>query len=481
MGWSSRIRPRFIRPQACNIVSRRFSSPSKPTQAPSQVLGLYRAPCRRGFSDSAAHQSQEAQNPKDENGARPHNRSFLLFLGGAGLCLLVGLSLFGLSGSGSDGDVINKSTFSVFTITSREQVSPTAFILTVRAAGSGSEGRGGSAAAAHQRQSARIRQAWDHGLWSVEIKQPQLQIARHYTPLPPPITTATDAGRERTREDEELRFLIRRMDGGEMSNYLSRLDVGDRVWLRGPHLGFDVARRLGGADRVVFLAGGTGVAPALQVARRLLLAKDAGRDDDQGPSVSLLWANRRGADALGRETKQQQQTGFFGRFWGAPKATPGNGAGAESSSFSEQIRELRRRYPDRFSVRYFVDEEGSFIGAKDVVAAMSPPHAGAGSRLVLPAKDCPWHSATALETLPNDDDASRGPESPCICARTADEHAGSNLLFVSGPEGFIEAYAGPKRWGKGGEMQGPVQGLVGRLMKKDGRRDGMDNWLVLKL
>ncbi|RYP56094.1 hypothetical protein DL771_012157 [Monosporascus sp. 5C6A] len=439
MRWSSRIRPRFI-----------------PRQS-------------------------QAQNPKDENGVRSSKRSPLLFLGGAGLCLLVGLSLFGLTGSRSDGDVINKSTFSAFTITSRERVSPTAFILTVRAAGSGGDGGGEGAAATHQQQSARIRHAWNHGLWSVEIKQPQLQIARHYTPLPPPITAATSPEGERTREDGDLRFLIRRMDGGEMSNYLSRLDVGDRVWLRGPHLGLDVARRLGGADRVVFLAGGTGVAPALQVARRLLLSKDTGRDDDQGPSVSLLWANRKGIDALGRETKNQQHAVFFGRFWGSSEAAADNGAGTESSSLSEQIRELRRRYPHRFSVHYFVDEEGSFIGAKDVVAAMGPPRVPATSRLVPPAKECPWHSATALETLPNDDDASRGPESPCACSRTADERAGSNLLFVSGPEGFIEAYAGPKRWGQGGEMQGPVSGLVGRLMKKEGSGCGVNNWLVLKL
>ncbi|RYP09957.1 hypothetical protein DL765_008271 [Monosporascus sp. GIB2] len=456
-----------------------LSSPSKPTQASSQILGLFRARCRRSLSDSAARQSQETQNPGDGNGARSSKRPLLLFLGGSGLCLLIGLSLFGLTGSGSDGDIIHKSTFSAFTIISREQVSPTAFILTVRAAGSGSErGGGGAAAAAHQQHSARIWQAWDYGLWSVEIKQPQLQIARKYTPLPPPITAATGLGAEGTSGDEELRFLIRRMDGGEMSNYLSQLDVGDCVWLRGPHLGFDVARRLGGADRVVFLAGGTGVAPALQVARRLLLAKDAGRDDHHGPSVSLLWANRRGVDALGRETKKQQQTGLFRGFWDAQKATPGNGAGAEWSSFSEQIRELRRRYPDRFSVHYFVDEEGSFIGSKDIVAAMGARRAA--SKLASPAKECPWHSAVPLETLPNDDDASRAPGSPCSCARAADKRAGSNLLFVSGPDGFIEAYAGPKRWGEGGEMQGPVLGLVGRLMK-EGHGQGMDDWLVLKL
>ncbi|RYO84343.1 hypothetical protein DL766_002698 [Monosporascus sp. MC13-8B] len=478
--WYGRIEPKHVEGLIKEtIVNGNFSSPSKPTQAPSQVLGSYRAPCPRSFSDSAARQSQEAQNPGGGNGARSSKRPSLLFLGGSGLCLLIGLSLFGLTGSGSDGDVINGSTFGAFTITSREQVSSTAFILAVRAAGSGSEGGGGGAAAAHQQQSARIRQAWDHGLWSVEIKQPQLQIARRYTPLPPPITAATGSGAERTSEDEELRFLIRRMDGGEMSNYLSQLDVGDRVWLRGPHLGFDVARRLGGADHVVFLAGGTGVAPALQVARRLLLAKDAGRDDHHGSSVSLLWANRRGVDALGRETKKQQQMGLFERFWRAPKATPGNGAEAEWSSFSEQIRELRRRYPDRFSVHYFVDEEGSFIGAKDIVAAMGVRRAA--SRLASPAKECPWHSAALLEALPNDDDTSRAPGSPCSCARTADERAGSNLLFVSGPDGFIEAYAGPKRWGEGGEMQGPVMGLVGRLVKKEGHGGGMNDWLVLKL
>ncbi len=127
---------------------------------------------------------------------------------------------------------LNPKTFVPFTITSREQVSPTSFVLTVE-----------PAAAAEETYAA----AWAHGLWSIEVKQPQLQIARDYTPLPP--VGGGDDSRSRGTPGPlpagALRFLLRKIDGGEVSTYLSRLGVGDTVELRGPRLGFDVRRRLG--------------------------------------------------------------------------------------------------------------------------------------------------------------------------------------------------------------------------------------------
>jgi hypothetical protein len=55
--------------------------------------------------------------------------------------------------------------------------------------------------------------------------------------------------------------------------------------------------------------------------------------------------------------------------------------------------------------------------------------------------------------------------------------AGKNLLMVSGPEGFINAFAGPKRWAEGKELQGPVGGMIRKLMGETLGR----GWLVLKL
>ena len=312
-----------------------------------------------------------------------------------------------------------------------------------------------------------------------------------------------------------------------MSTYLSRLEPGDAVWLRGPHLGFDVPRRLsldggggggdgnGGGGRrrdVVFLAAGTGIAPALQVAQRLLLppAEDYEAQAQSTESaltpppspdihITILWANRRAVDALGRQPQGRGRAGvggwflsWFGMGGGSSShnddgATTAAAGPLETSSFERQIRDLQTAFPGRFRVRYFVDEEGTFIGTRDVASAISSSSSCPQQQPVpAAAKQCPWHSPAALEGLPDDDDAGRrgvddGRRYPCLCANDGATAPGSNLLFVSGPDGFIEALAGPKKWHAGGEMQGPVRGVLGRLAE-GGRGGGLlDGWLVLKI
>lgn len=403
---------------------------------------------------------------------------------------------------------MNTTSFSPFTITAKEQVSPTAFVLSVRAGDTfspSSNGGGGSKL---------LNEAWKHGLWSVEVKQPQLQIARHYTPLPPPPSSPNSAAAE--EDGELLRFLVRKVDGGEMSTYLSKLRVGEKIWLRGPHLGFDVARRLGDAKNVVFLAGGTGIAPALQVARRLLedgvpnSSSDAtstssaagARNGPQNekPTISILWANRRTADALGRQSQclpnpSTGKSSWFSGWWHtntlstAPPKQPE--ADTQESSLAQQIRTLQQKHSGHFRIDYFVDEERRFINDQDVRAALTSTtssSASASAQPLLPiSPSCPWHAHVALESLPDDNDAGRR-NLGCVCARQSasnggtgsaeSELTGANLVCVSGPDGFVAALAGPKRWHGGGEMQGPLGGVLGRLIEGGGVGG---NWLVLKL
>ncbi|KAI0157587.1 hypothetical protein GGR57DRAFT_49364 [Xylariaceae sp. FL1272] len=356
-------------------------------------------------------------------------------------------------------DVIEQNKFCAFTVVAREQVSPSAFVITLRPSSvdGREEGEGWV--------SKSVREAWEHGLWSVEIKQPQLQIARHYTPLPP---MHTEGGR---KGEADLRILIRKMDGGEMSSYLSRQQVGDSIWLRGPWLGFDVPRRLGIKDEdgvheredrerdVVFLAGGTGVAPALQIAHKLL--DDTKTEEMKSmPRVRILWANRHAADALGRE--KQSSTTWFGT-----GATKTNLDPEQHSALANQIRDLKRRHGEKFNIEYFVDAEGKFIYATDVENACRAAPDASGSI----DRSCTWHSRAAVRNLPDDKDSERA-VSVCKCTSP-----GVNLLCVSGPDGFIQAYAGAKRWHQGNEMQGDVLGVIGRLLE----RKGMEDWLVLKL
>ncbi|KAF2861164.1 hypothetical protein K470DRAFT_215667 [Piedraia hortae CBS 480.64] len=197
---------------------------------------------------------------------------------------------------------------------------------------------------------------------SIEIKQPQLQISRRYTPLPP-------------MSGDEIRLLIRNAVNGEVSSYLHRLPLGVKVHVRGPVTEFALPQDVG---KVIFIAGGTGIAPALQVV-------DASSD-----GMDVLWGCR---------TLDERQ-----------------GAG-----------EMVERYmkAGKNQVSFFVDQEGSIISPKDVT-------------LRLKGRD-----------------ASRG------------------LIFVSGPDRFVEYWAGTKIWRDGRETQGPLGGCLAKM--------DLSGWEVVKL
>ncbi|GAB1314910.1 mitochondrial peripheral inner membrane protein [Madurella fahalii] len=366
---------------------------------------------------------------------------------------------------------LNPTTFTPFTIVSREQVSPTAFILTVAPSSSPS----GNAEV--------IRQAWYHGLWSVEIKQPQLQVSREYTPLPP-LEGADDQAKG------VLRFLIRRMDGGEVSGYLSRLREGDEVEIRGPRRGFDLRSRVGvqaqrngdgdgsgeghrGVGRkVVFLAGGTGIAPALQAARVVL-------GEGRPVEMEVIWANRRREDCLGC----------------------GDDTGAEKGVVVAMLEEMRVRYGGRFKYTCMVDEEWSFIDHGAIARATGVVASDGAERnwwswsnknddstiplsrpaLALNSDSCNYHSATRVMVSSDEDPPAVVDDWVCLC-RDADGNRvanGKSLLIVSGPDGFVTKYAGSKLWATRKESQGEVKGIIGELWRKYPRL--AEDWLVLKM
>lgn len=358
---------------------------------------------------------------------------------------------------------LNTTTFVAFTVVSREQISPTAFVLTVQP--SDTLPRTGPLRVldfisgpdrAAERSAELFDGIWATGAtWSVEVKQPQLQVARDYTPLPP---GGDSLAGSRGKGKPELRFLIRRMHGGEVSSYLAGLKVGDEVELRGPHYGFDVRRRLGDRDRVVFLAGGTGIAPALQVARIVLAEEKEAGESRKGPRVDILWANRQRADCVG-----------------CPGLKDGKGElEGPDGPILEQLAELQKMHPGRITVRCTVDEERSFVQMDTLAGLVASGVRRAEGK--EEAKDCwlHWQEAVAWRPAADVDDEKTDKEADnCGCG------SGKNLLFVSGPDGFIEHFAGAKRWANGMELQGPVGGILGKVKAR--YPDAMKDWLVLKL
>ena len=429
---------------------------------------------------------------------------------------------------------LNEATFAPFAVVAREPVSPTAFLLTVEPAPS-------SPARAVAASAAAVRRARRHGLWSVEIKQPQIQVAREYTPLPEVAGGAVvgrdggdgdgDGDDDDERKAARMTFLIRKMPGGEVSGYLARLRVGDVVEIRGPRLGFDLRERVGVVVRgrgrgrvggeegegreeeereetktkkkkkkkkkVVFLAGGTGIAPALQAASALLFPPPPPpRDEEQeedgeaaGVEMEIVWANRRREDCVG-----------CGGAAGSSSSSSGEGRGAVVA----MLEELRRRSGGRLRYACTVDEEGSFIGAGTIERATGMSTTSVGRRssswwwwwwwwpfsgsattttttmTTVSTDACPYHSAKKLVASDDRDDLVGADGGRCQCRDGEGRRVagGKNLLMISGPDGFIARYVGATVWGAGKELQGPVRGVVGELRRK---YPGLaEDWLVLK-
>ena len=308
-----------------------------------------------------------------------------------------------------------------YRLAGREDVSSTCAIFTLRPVLGGKgleiEKNGDGDADGQDRQQRAIK--------SVLFKQPQLQIARAYTLLP----------RQAGQTDDELRFLIKREKGGEVSSYLHRLEVGAEVEVRGPNAEY-ILPATERVRKVVFLAGGTGIAPALQVAKMV--------EGDEA-DVHILWANRQREDCEGGESSTLSPTTTWSQTfsgWFSPFGTPAKEASAQEtvsekasapkkSEIVRRLEALKRDGQGRVAIDYFVDEENRFIRPIEATTLVRAPF--------------------SPEAKPD----------------------GRNILFVSGPEGFVNAWAGPKEWRDGQELQGPLGGALSKLDLRD--------WEVVKL
>ena len=290
---------------------------------------------------------------------------------------------------------LNNLTFTPFALKSKETVSSTSSIFTL----SQSHILNGT-----------FDEWWKKGVWSIEIKQPQLQIARAYTPLPPLEGSDPDA----------LRLLVRREKRGEVSGYLHRRPQGSDVEIRGPAVEYELPEHV---DQVVFLAGGTGVAPAIQIAHAL---GDKAR-------IAVLWANRAREDCQGGQSDDPITPGWYATFSSFFANTPHHHqvSTGEKSLIVKQLDALKRTNR-ALTVDYFVDEESTYIKPQNVRTAVAQP----SDQAAMPSQ-------------------------------------GKKIILVSGPEGFINYWAGPKQWLNGREVQGPLGGALAHMDLKD--------WQVVKL
>ncbi|KIV98594.1 uncharacterized protein PV09_09612 [Verruconis gallopava] len=293
---------------------------------------------------------------------------------------------------------LNPSTFTPYTLVSRDPVSSSNAVFHLRPQNS------------DPLNAEAMRLASKTGIWSVQFKQPQLQIARNYTPLP---------NVDGLVADDELRLLIRREEGGEVSNYLHDLPERSTISVRGPFQECDIPS---GVTDVLFLAGGTGIAPALQVAR--LIGERANL------KMHILWANRTREECEGgiSDSYSSSDSGWSG-WLGAVRNAPHDkqlGVGRERGQIVQLLDSLKSQGKQgQLLVDYFVDEEKKFITPNDVSQAL----------------------------------VRRG--------------SGRALILISGPDGFVDYWAGRKEWAGGREVQGALGGKLKEMNLK--------GWKVIKI
>lgn len=389
---------------------------------------------------------------------------------------------------------VDLTIFHPFEIVAKQSVSSTCSIFTLK---SQSRSRDASSNSYHE----LLRDAWANGVgvWSVQIKQPQLQIVRSYTPLPP---FNRFHGEDEDSSSAELRFLIRHEPHGEVSSYLHNLSLGATVHVRGLDVEFEIPKNV---DNILFLAGGTGIAPALQVAhcllerRRKSITSTHTSDDFDSrflvPKMHILWANRRREDAVGgvnstctgtrsniKGFSSAAQEGrnpwnWSGRwtrfFWAAAEQQPAQSelvqekqhetslssppssppeSSSSASTIITEINRMKRSAQGQITLDYFIDEEDTYITRDLLKTYLSSYHREKQQRQHQQQQQQQQLASQEQKQLQDQDQlptSKRG------------------LIMISGPDGFVAHHAGAKVWGPGGrQLQGPLGGILRNILDK---------------
>jgi NAD(P)H-flavin reductase len=385
----------------------------------------------------------------------------------------------------SPKETLSPTSFTRFTILSRETVSPNSYILTLSP-----EKPSSSPDLPYSTPSS----PWNTRLWAVEIRQPQLQIVRHYTPLPP---------RPDVPEDRKtLRLLIRTVPRGEVSNYLAKMPIGEAVDVRLEESFYDFAdedsmrnatpestetsisaKKSSPMDKksqtrdVVLLAGGTGVATALQAIHALHSAHPS---EENLPKITVFWSVRSRDDIQTSPTPNQTSSPTSWFFW-TQKAKSSQQLTATLENPTEITRHLQSLQSsplssplhENFKIYTTVDDEQtsvSYSTLKSAIKAHTPE--------ITP------HPKVTSEPLYT---GSLGPQSWHLFrtrALQASSSPAQRILIASGPDGFVEKYAGHVLLHRVNSASGSLSfvfrrhgGTFVKLLKEDG--DMAASWSIV--
>ncbi|KAG7665846.1 CYC2 [[Candida] subhashii] len=322
-------------------------------------------------------------------------------------------------------------------------------------------------------------------IWSVEIKQPEIMVVRSYTPLPlyflkseytrsgerKPLLKVIDPDHDHYDRNGTMCLYVKRYGDGEVSRFITNKEIGEELELRGPRVEYKFPyhplkkyysrpifkdlpskvepenylniikkdNRLPDSDNIDFYAGGTGIAPILQV----LFSRN--------PTVGFV--------NIHYSARKPGELGPLQRFM----------------FFLEKL--------DRIKVHYHYDTDSkSILSARDIQKPenpnyLSPLRLEEKEALMTPQEAAKFREDIKSEYMEHENFPEDSQEKKLITEQhqrgerfdSAIEQAmatsrrpkkNASLALVCGPEGYIEYVAGAKKLAS--NEQGEVAGLLGK-------------------
>ncbi|KAI1795136.1 ferredoxin reductase-like protein [Ganoderma leucocontextum] len=237
-------------------------------------------------------------------------------------------------------------------------------------------------------------------IWSVYIKDDDIQVERSFTPL------------EGMDSEGQMRFWVRRYENGEVGRWLHSKKAGETIEIRGPLKTWPW--RVGEWDEVIMISGGTGITPFCQLIHKELLSQSSPNTKTR---FTLLHSSRR------------------------PTELP-------PSEMLEPLISYSRAHPDKLRLSLFVDaSEGP---AHPVVPSSSLTVGRIGREAVERATGSGnrswWRGLFGA--------------SPKPVSREGGDGQKRVMFLVCGPDPMVAAIAGP--YGRN-FSQGEVGGVLGNL------------------
>ncbi|KAI5964111.1 CYC2 [Candida pseudojiufengensis] len=204
----------------------------------------------------------------------------------------------------TSNDLLSPNEFHKFIVTHKEQIDNDHYIIELKPKYDKWE--------MSFESNADSKSIWNgNKIWSVEVKQPDINVVRSYTPLPlyylkseytrsgerKPLLKVLNPETDGIKEKGTMCFYVKRYPHGEVSRYITSREVGQELELRGPQIEYKFPyhplnklhqrpifkdlpskvepdnsiesikkfNRLPDVDNLNFFAAGTGIAPILQV------------------------------------------------------------------------------------------------------------------------------------------------------------------------------------------------------------------------